>query len=510
MPRTQEAEAAAWGLMQYLAASPDHSQTRTLYGILIAQTAAGERVVLKGFSGMLSGQFQEPDWVPPLTVYAQIVLTEIYTLARLDQLKRELIALKQLPEQDTYETLKQQYANQLKQLATRHRQRKENRDRNRAHYYSTLQSKALATALDRLKRESQQDSLERRHLKQERDQVLIPLTKKIAQAEQNIQSLKQQYTTLSQQWQTQMQTAYAVERAGREEKIRLDLANSPSEIPLNKLYQRAAAKLLHYATIHQLKPIAMAEFWWRDSEGDYQSGKFYTDSPENCKILMHLSQLPVPPTPVADTLPLNILYQDETLIVIEKPAGLLSVPGRRYHQQDSVLSRLRCQLPDNAFLQTVHRLDQATSGLLILAKSPSVHKALGQQFSQRQVLKTYEALLSRPIVIKSGTIELPLWGNPDNRPKQSVNAMHGKPSVTHFQILQPGQHPRVEFVPHTGRTHQLRVHAAHPQGLNSPILGDSLYGQSEPAVQLHLHATSIQFIHPVTQQQLQFTSDAPF
>lgn len=225
---------------------------------------------------------------------------------------------------------------------------------------------------------------------------------------------------------------------------------------------------------------------------------------------MNISQLSVLPKTAADIPPLNILYQDKTLIVVEKPAGLLSVPGRRYHQQDSVLSRLRCQLPDSAFLQTVHRLDQATSGLLVLATSPSAHKALGQQFSQRQVRKTYEAILSCPIVLESGTIELPLWSNPDDRPKQSVDATRGKPSVTYFQILQAGDQPRIRFVPHTGRTHQLRVHAAHPQGLNSPILGDSLYGQIGQIERLHLHATSIQFIHPVTQKHLKFTNDAPF
>ncbi|MBE9069439.1 RluA family pseudouridine synthase, partial [Leptolyngbya cf. ectocarpi LEGE 11479] len=375
----------------------------------------------------------------------------------------------------------------------------------------TLRDGALTQALNTLKRESQRDSLERRYLKQERDQALTPLAKNIAQAEQQIQTLKQQYTTLSQQWQAQMQAVYHAEYAGLDKYPRLEtFENNLFDASLETLCQRAAVKLLYYAAIHRLKPLAMAEFWWKKSKGDYHPEQFYTDSPENCQILMSITKLSALPKPVTDTSPLTILYQDEALIVVEKPAGLLSVPGRRYHQQDSVLSRLRCQLPDNAFLQTVHRLDQATSGLLVLATSPSAHKALGQQFSQRQVHKTYEALLSHPIIIDSGTIELPLWGNPDERPKQSVDETHGKPSMTQFQILQTGQHPRIQFVPHTGRTHQLRVHAAHPQGLNSPILGDSLYAQSEPATRLHLHATSIQLFHPVTREYLQFTSDAPF
>ena len=174
------------------------------------------------------------------------------------------------------------------------------------------------------------------------------------------------------------------------------------------------------------------------------------------------------------------------------------------------MSRLRHQLPEYDFLQVVHRLDQATSGILVLATCPSAHKALGQQFAEHQVYKTYEAILSCSISVTAGVIELPLWSNPDERPRQSVHVEYGKPSVTHFKVLQAGERPRVQFVPHTGRTHQLRLHAAHPQGLNSPIVGDSLYGPPNQAERLHLHATSLQLIHPVTQKRLQFTSEVPF
>ncbi|MBT9315425.1 RluA family pseudouridine synthase [Leptothoe spongobia] len=356
----------------------------------------------------------------------EIELIESLTLTRLAQLKDELIALKELPVRGVYQQRAQRYAFELEQMSVCHRQRKQGRDRRRNHYHNTLQGEALTTALESLKRESQQDSIEHRHLKQKRAQELAPFAESIAQTDQRIQKLKQQYHTLSQQWQMQMQTAYAARQTG------------------------------------------------------------------------------------SDTTSLPILYQDEVLLVVDKPAGLLSVPGRRYHQQDSVLSRLRCQRPNDAFLQVVHRLDQATSGILVLALCAGAHRTLGQQFSQREVRKTYTAILSRPIAMESGTIDLPLWGNPDERPKQSVNRVYGKSSVTHFQVLQPGKHPRVEFMPHTGRTHQLRVHAAYPQGLNSPILGDSLYGQANQTERLQLHATSLQFMHPVTQKQMHFTSEPQF
>lgn len=356
-----------------------------------------------------------------------IELVERHTLTKLAQLKEKLIALKELPLWDAYGQMVQHYGVELAQMAELHRQRKESRDRKRNQYHTTLQGESLAKALDQLKKESQQDSIEHRHLKQKRDQELAPIAETIAQTKQQIRQLKQQYTTLSQQWRVNMQMAYAAEW-------------SHSAIP-----------------------------------------------------------------------PLSILYQDDALIVVDKPAGLLSVPGRRYRQYDSVLSRLRWQLSNPDFLQVVHRLDQATSGILVLALSPTVHKALGQQFAQHQVCKTYEAILSGPMDKSAGVIDLPLWGNPDERPKQSVNARYGKPSVTHFEVLQTGENPRVKFIPYTGRTHQLRIHAAHPQGLNSPILGDVLYGKSSDQTEhLYLHATSLEFVHPVTGKRSQFKSHVPF
>ncbi len=208
--------------------------------------------------------------------------------------------------------------------------------------------------------------------------------------------------------------------------------------------------------------------------------------------------------------PLRIVYQDEALVVIDKPAGLLSVPGRRYHLQDSAVSRLCHQLPEQTFLRPVHRLDQATSGVLAIALSLEAHAALSQQFAQHQVHKTYEAILSHPIECTAGTIDLPLCPDLENRPKQLVNFQKGKTSRTDFRVLAFDSRPRLEFTPRTGRTHQLRVHAAHPQGLNSPIVGDAIYGVSQEEKRLQLHATSLEISHPVTGELQNFTSSAPF
>ncbi|MFK8185578.1 MAG: RluA family pseudouridine synthase [Phormidesmis sp.] len=313
---------------------------------------------------------------------------------------------------------------------------------------------ALEDALKKLERESQRDSAERRDLKRARNQSLASLQQSVAEAEEKVRFLKQQYKTRAKGWQQQLQAAYFAELA---------------------------------------------------------SGAVEFD-------------------------PLRVLYQDADLIVVDKPAGLLSVPGRQQHLQDSVLSRLRYQMQkempeqvpaqgpaqgpaqvpaqkkilDGAFLQAVHRLDRDTSGVMAIALSARAQANLSCQFARGQVHKRYEAILSCPIEKEGGTIALPLWSCPDYRPKQVVNRERGKPSKTNFKVLAKGAQPRIEFRPCTGRTHQLRVHAAHPDGLNSPILGDTLYGTDHRQKRLFLHAAELHFVHPVTQHLLKLESQVPF
>ncbi|TAD96945.1 MAG: RluA family pseudouridine synthase [Oscillatoriales cyanobacterium] len=208
---------------------------------------------------------------------------------------------------------------------------------------------------------------------------------------------------------------------------------------------------------------------------------------------------------------LPIIYEDKWLIIINKPANLLSVPGRYLENQDSVLSRFRNLLVDGFNLNTVHRLDFDTSGILILARDQETYRKLSLQFEKKQVKKVYESILSGGIDIKFGSIALPLWGNPDNRPIQEVNWERGKPSVTEFQVMgREGNCDRIEFVPLTGRTHQLRVHAADVRGLGIPILGDRLYGCKANAIRLHLHAREIYFEHPQLGNRLYLKAETPF
>ncbi|MEG5056163.1 RluA family pseudouridine synthase, partial [Microcoleus sp. B13-B6] len=213
--------------------------------------------------------------------------------------------------------------------------------------------------------------------------------------------------------------------------------------------------------------------------------------------------------PVTEILP--IIYEDKWLIAVNKPSGLLSVPGRYFENQDSVFSRLRNLLADSFNLTVVHRLDLETSGILLLAREKETSSQLRQQFAKKQVHKVYEAVLSGTVKIDAGTIELPLWGDPENRPYQQVNWECGKPSVTRFQVMaREGNCDRVEFLPLTGRTHQLRVHAADVRGLGIPILGDRLYGCRAAGKRLHLHARELSFEHPQLGERLYLQAETPF
>ncbi|MBE9201148.1 MULTISPECIES: RluA family pseudouridine synthase [unclassified Nodularia (in: cyanobacteria)] len=217
------------------------------------------------------------------------------------------------------------------------------------------------------------------------------------------------------------------------------------------------------------------------------------------------------PHNVTSQINLPIIYEDEWLIAVNKPPGLLSVPGRYRDTQDSVLSRWRYWFPDDTEIMTVHRLDQETSGILLLTRDRQVHRQLSQQFQQRQIHKIYEAILSGAVTVDQGVIELPLWGNPENRPYQQVNWQHGKPSLTKFRVIdREGNYPRVEFIPLTGRTHQLRVHAADQRGLGITILGDRLYGCNAVTSRLHLHARELRFEHPQLGKTLHLQAKTPF
>lgn len=522
LPRTPRAEAIASSLMQHLANHDRYAAQGKMYGVLLVELPTGEQRVLKAFSGLLNGRSLVKGWVPPIPGRDQVALVEARTLAELEALKQELITLTQLPEREEYETRSREFEQQLQAMSDRHREGKHQRHEKRQLLYETLTLDALTVALEQLDEESRRQGIERRILKRQQNAVLQPLKARIETADARMSELKQQRKARSRELQAQMDAAYSLTNFSGQSRS-LQQLRSSGALPTGT-GDCCAPKLLHYAATQGLKPLAMAEFWWGPSSvQDKVQGEFYGACVERCQPLMGflLSGLPQRQLPaeigstarydcptLTQTLP--ILYQDDWLIVVNKPAGLLSVPGRYCDRQDSVLSRLRHLLPDGMALTAVHRLDQATSGILLLARDPQTQRHLSQQF-RRQVHKVYEAVLSGCVTAECGAIALPLWGDPQNRPYQTVDWQRGKPSLTRFQVLARDEdRTRVELLPHTGRTHQLRVHAADPRGLGTPILGDRLYGCCAVADRLHLHARELRFEHPQSGQTLHLLAKTPF
>ncbi|MGB8691106.1 MAG: pseudouridine synthase, partial [Microcoleus sp.] len=504
----------------------------------------------------LNGSSTVSGWVMPIPGRDRVAFEEARTLVELEAMKQELIALKQLPQRPEYERLLREFELQLQALGDRHRNCQQQRDEKRQLLSKTLTGETLEIALEKLNQESRLLGIERRQFKRNRDETLQPLKQLIEAADAGIRELKQKRKELSRELQTQMHEAYTLVNFLGKSRSLQQLMPSGS-IPTGT-GDCCAPKLLHCAALHNLKPLGMAEFWWGPSSGDKVQGEFYGACADRCQPLMGfllsgLSQNPMVsnmndgftgglearPTsnnfdggtgilPVRFTggleahptsnnfdggtgiLPvpnsrqmLRIIYEDKWLIAVNKPSGLLSVPGRYLSNQDSVMSRLRNLLADGLDITAVHRLDGETSGILLLAKDKETQKKLSLQFEKRLVRKVYEAVLSGMVNIKVGSIALPLWGDPENRPVQQVNFERGKPSVTEFQVI--GREincDRVEFLPLTGRTHQLRVHAADVRGLGIPILGDRLYGCSGDAMRLHLHAREISFEHPQLGERL--------
>ena len=207
---------------------------------------------------------------------------------------------------------------------------------------------------------------------------------------------------------------------------------------------------------------------------------------------------------------LTIIHEDSLFVVVDKPGGLLSVPGVGPENQDCVVSRLKKLYPDCIEFPSVHRLDQDTSGLIVMALTTKTQRSLSMQFMDRLGGKRYIALIDGRVEEDAGVIELSFRLDPDNRPYQVHDPVDGKPGTTRWRKIDAEDgRTRIEFMPLTGRTHQLRLHSAHAEGLGFPIVGDRLYGTGTAPGQLKLHASLLRFRHPVTRQSLEFFSPAP-
>ncbi|MBR4898728.1 MAG: RluA family pseudouridine synthase [Prevotella sp.] len=345
-----------------------------------------------------------------------------------------------------------------------------------------------------------------------------------------IQVLKQQRKQMSEELQLWLFRQYRMLNARGEEKDLVELWRDYHQserirrkypLPPGGTGDCCAPKLLQYAYQQGLQPLCMAEFWQGESpRGEIRhEGHYYPACRGKCKpvlewMLQGLDVETVPATRLdTDTLQPEILYEDSQIAVVVKPAGLLAVPGRT--GEPSVAYLLRQRYPKAEGPLIVHRLDMDTSGLMVIALTNEAYHDLQRQFLERSVSKRYVALLqssscmSRLRSNPQGIISLPMLPDPLDRPRQVVDLEHGKQAVTRYELLSDAlPHPRVALIPLTGRTHQLRVHCAHPDGLDCPILGDPLYG--ERAERLYLHAEQLSFRHPSTGETLTFSSPSPF
>ena len=272
-----------------------------------------------------------------------------------------------------------------------------------------------------------------------------------------------------------------------------------------------APKLLQYAYQNGLKPLCMAEFWWGPSPKSEvrHHGQFYPACRGKCKPVLTwmLQGLDVDPSPDENGFPHlvpEVVYEDETIAVINKPAGLLSIPGRT--EDFSVATWAQQRWPGS---QPVHRLDMWTQGIILVAKTNEAYHALQQQFTEHTVKKRYLTVVEGIPQEEHGIIDLPLLCDPMNRPRQVVDFERGKRAITEYRVLEsvtkepPPCYTLLALWPHTGRTHQLRMHCAHPDGLGCPILGDELYGHTSDRG-LCLQAQAISFVHPTTGKKMHF------
>lgn len=335
-----------------------------------------------------------------------------------------------------------------------------------------------------------------------------------------IRTLDETRTARSRTLMTQIQESYHFQSA-RGETRSLRALFAPAEPP-GGAGDCAAPKLLAHAYRIGLRPLALTEFWWGAPAptGDRRAGVFYAACRGKClPILTHmLDGLPTDPPPLFGSAvfgaaePITV-YEDDELLVVNKPSGMLSVPGRSAALQDCVVSRLRVRYPDATGPLVVHRLDLDTSGLLLVAKNITTASALQRLFSLREIDKQYVAWLDGTVAADHGEVSLPLRVDIDDRPRNIHDPLFGKPAITEWRVMQRDHgRTRVQFTPRTGRSHQLRVHAAHPLGLDAPIVGDRLYGRTAPgdSERLLLHAERLAFVHPVSGARVVVEQPAPF
>ena len=483
-----------------------------MFGVLVVRATDGTLGYLAGYSGKLSEEGQLPGFVPP--VFDVLDPKGFYRAGEgeVAQLSEAVERTENDPEyRDRGARLRARRTRLLTLLADLRRLAKSAK-KNRAE----RRSGAAPAEREQLVAESLSHQFFTKVQRKRLEERLGRVEAELAEWAEQLTRLRRQRAALSHSLQQRIFASYSFLNA-RGERRSLDsiFADTAFRLPPAGAGDCAAPKLLQYAYEHGLAPVTMAEFWWGAAPPSAvrHHGQYYPACRGKCQpILAHmLGGVRVAPNPLLENpaagKTLTDVYEDEHLIVVDKPAEFLSVPGREI--EDSVYTRLRERFPRATGPLVVHRLDMSTSGLLLLAKDKGIHEALQRQFVRRTVGKRYVASLTENIDGVKGRIDLPLAADVTDRPRQIVDIDRGKSAVTYWEVaLQLPTGSVLHLWPQTGRTHQLRVHCAHASGLGAPIIGDDLYGS--PADRLHLHAAELVFDHPATGRRMLLTAPPPF
>ena len=484
-----------------------------MFGVLIVRTSNGQTGYLAAFSGNLCGSNSHSFFVPP--VYDLLKPDGFFKIEE-EQISAINHQIGQLQNCDRYLELQQKMEREtassqqaLSEARKVLKAAKEKREQRRLHRPNENEQAAMI-------RESQYQKAEFKRLERYWKEQISEIKTELESFSSQIEALKAERRNRSAALQQKLfQQFNFLNAKGETKNLCAIFEETVQKTPPAGAGECAAPKLLQYAYLSGLSPIAMAEFWWGESPKTEirHHGYYYPSCRGKCEpILRHMLQgLNVEPAPserysLSQNMP-EILFEDQWLLVLHKPEGVLSVPGKS--EELSIYSLLRARYPEATGPLVVHRLDMATSGLLLAAKTQEVHRHLQAQFENRSIKKRYIALLDGILPEEEGVIDLPICPDYLDRPRQMVNEELGKTAITRYRVMdrKNGQ-TRIAFFPLTGRTHQLRVHAAHPLGLNCPIVGDELYGRK--AERLYLHAEYLEFIHPVSGQRMVIEKKAEF
>ncbi|WP_284192292.1 RluA family pseudouridine synthase [Vibrio zhanjiangensis] len=491
-----------------------------MFGVLIVQSPQGDIGYLSAFSGKLADQSQHKHFVPP--VFDLLAEESFFHAenAKIMSINDQIDALTQDSPlstlTDKIQQLESTYQSEERCLREKMVANRATRKSLRQQALSCLSGAELEQALDTLAKQSVADKNALKYLKLEWQDKILAVRSKWQTFHNKREKLKEQRKTLSNTLQHKLFEQYRfLNICSQEKSLNAIFEGTNNPTPPAGAGECAAPKLLQHAFKHKLKPLAMAEFWWGSSPVSEirQHRKFYPSCHSKCQpILGHmLKGMAVDDNPLekawAENNVMDIVFEDDAIVVVNKPAGLLSVPGKTI--QDSAFTRLKKRYPTAEGPFVIHRLDMATSGILVFALTKRANKSLQKQFITRSVEKRYVAIVEGEAQQQSGQIRLPMRGDPEDRPRQLVCFEHGKPAETDWECIETKQgQSRLYLYPKTGRTHQLRVHCAHHLGLNMPMLGDGLYGQRTD--RLHLHAERLIIEHPYTKKSMTFEVKSPF